>query len=169
MMNKTTKLTKPNTTKTNYSPERRVGQDAHAVAHHRHLVQGGLAVEQHQVAALHVALDAVAQLERALGVGQHVGEVDAAPVGADDVARASLAGRRVRAEVDQALHALAVEGRDRLWEREVERDRPGHAELVDADVGVAGDDGARGEVDALAHEVAADAALCFVFVFSGCV
>jgi hypothetical protein len=36
------------------------------VAHHAHLVQAGLAVEQHQVAVLQVALDLVANLQTAV-------------------------------------------------------------------------------------------------------
>ena len=42
--------------------KRAVRHDAHAVTHDTHLVQARLAVEQHQVAVLHVALNLVAEL-----------------------------------------------------------------------------------------------------------
>jgi hypothetical protein len=120
-------------------------------------VQGGLAVEEDEVARAQVALDAVADLEPAVGVGARVREVDAPAVRAHDALGARLPGRGVRPRVRERLQARAVAGRDGLGKGEVERDRPGHAQLVDADVGVARDDGARGKVDALAHEVTAHA------------
>ena len=64
--------------------ERRVRQDAHAVAHHRHLVQRGLPVEEHDVAVLEVALNAEAVLEVAVGVAADEAEVEALAVLADD-------------------------------------------------------------------------------------
>ena len=56
-----------------------------------------------------------------------------------------------------ALHGSAlgavVDG-DGLRVREVQRNGPGHAQLVKRDVGVAADDGSRREVHTLAHQVA---------------
>ena len=43
-------------------PEGGPGQDLHSVAHHTHLVEGGLSVEDHQVPVPHVSLHLVAAL-----------------------------------------------------------------------------------------------------------
>eukprot|EP00983_Pelagomonas_calceolata_P122494 1160914-Pelagomonas_calceolata.AAC.5 len=56
------------------------------------------------------------------------------------------------------LQLVDVEGRGSFRERQVQRDGPRYAQLINADVGVARDDCARRKVDALAHEVAPDAA-----------
>ena len=52
-----------------------------------------------------------------------------------------------------------LKGGDDLGEGHVGGDRARNADLVDLQVGVRGDDGAGGEVHALAHQVASDAAL----------
>ena len=49
---------------------------------------------------------------------------------------------------------LVIVGRDGLGVGQVEGDAPGHAQLINGDVGVARNDRARRKVDALAHEVA---------------
>ena len=54
---------------------------------------------------------------------------------------------------------LDVEGRHDVGKRQVLGDRHRHADLVDAQVRVRRDDSPAGEVDALAHQVAADTAL----------
>mmetsp|Transcript_9852 Transcript_9852/g.28938 ORF Transcript_9852/g.28938 Transcript_9852/m.28938 type:complete len:381 (-) Transcript_9852:863-2005(-) len=131
-----------------------VGHDLDAVRHDGHLVQRGLAVEEHHVAVLEVALHAVAHLEvtvrRPLG---HL-EVPARAVGADDVARARQVVGSIVHELLQARH---VERRHHLGVGEGRGDGPRHAHLVDGQVGVRGDHGARGKVHTLAHEVAAHA------------
>jgi hypothetical protein len=45
------------------SPKSGVRQDANAVAHHTHLVQAGLPVEEHQVTVLQLALHLVSNLQ----------------------------------------------------------------------------------------------------------
>ena len=54
------------------------------MAHHRHLVERGLAVEEDDVAVLEVPLDAEAVLEVAVGIAAHEAEVEALAVLADD-------------------------------------------------------------------------------------
>eukprot|EP00958_Prasinococcus_capsulatus_P026051 scaffold4543_cov350-Prasinococcus_capsulatus_cf.AAC.1 len=137
-----------------------VGQHAHFVAHDGHLVQRGLPVEEHEVAVLQVALHLEAVLEAAVaGALVQVAQVEAHAVLADDEAGAHLPVGGVRAHRHELLQALDVVGGDRLRHGQVARDGPGHAHLVHRDVGVGRDHRARREVDALAHQVAADAPL----------
>ena len=138
-------------------PERGVRHDAHAVAHDGHLVQGGLAVEQHAVAVDHVPLHPVPVLQPLFALLLQEPQVHALPVLADDVLRPRLARGRVRSVLHELLQSLDVVRGHRLGVRHVERDAPRHAELVQHQVGVGGDDRARGEVHALSHQVSADA------------
>jgi hypothetical protein len=55
---------------------------------------------------------------------------------------------------DKFLQPSDIVRRDALRVSEGPRDRIGHADFVEVDVRIAGDDGARGEVDALTHQVA---------------
>mmetsp|Transcript_35160 Transcript_35160/g.76853 ORF Transcript_35160/g.76853 Transcript_35160/m.76853 type:complete len:281 (+) Transcript_35160:3348-4190(+) len=122
-------------------------------------MQRGLAVEQHHVPRVQVPLHLVAVLEHAVAALAEEAQVHALAVLLDDVAGAALPAGRVRAVLHQALQALDVVRGHHLRDGEVERDGPGHAQLVQAEGGVGGDDGARGEVHALPHEVPADAPL----------
>mmetsp|Transcript_14393 Transcript_14393/g.39001 ORF Transcript_14393/g.39001 Transcript_14393/m.39001 type:complete len:244 (-) Transcript_14393:836-1567(-) len=135
-----------------------VGQDAHAVAHHTHFVQRGLTVEEHQVSVMQVALHLVSKLQPLVLPSLHELQVDAAPILTDDELCACFAWGRVGTIVHQRLQLVDVEGRGSFRERQVQRDGPRYAQLINADVGVARDDCARRKVDALAHEVAPDAA-----------
>jgi hypothetical protein len=141
------------------------GHDADLVGHHAHAVQRGLPVEQHDVAVLEVALHH--------GAGQHVqlrgqlrvlrGDLDAPPVGADDVVDprqvfAAHAEGGLGAALDQLPGLLDVVRRDLDGHGQLAGRVDRHADLVDADVGVGADDGAGAEVDALPRQVAAEAA-----------
>mmetsp|Transcript_11636 Transcript_11636/g.39767 ORF Transcript_11636/g.39767 Transcript_11636/m.39767 type:complete len:267 (-) Transcript_11636:661-1461(-) len=124
--------------------------------HDGHLVQGGLAVEQHVVVVLQVALHLVAHLEVVVRLLSGVAEVDARAVRANNVQGPGVFAGPI---VHEGLEHLHVEGRDDLRVGERLRDGPRHAHLVDGQVWVRRDDRARGEVHALAHEIAADAAV----------
>ena len=117
-------------------------------------MQRGLPIEHDDVAVLHVALHLVPGLQHRLHV--RLREVEAQAVVADDVARAWQLRWPV---LDELLQLVDVEGSDDLGVGERGRDGARHAHLVDGEVRIGRDDGARREVDALAHEVAADAAL----------
>ena len=65
----------------------------------------------------------------------------------------------VRPVHDEPLHELEVGGVDPLRVGEHLGHVDGHADLLDAEVGVGGDDGARAEVHALAAQIAAEATL----------
>ena len=136
-----------------------VGHDAHAVAHQAHLVQRRLAVEEDDVLVEQVAVDDVAglQLDRhglaAEAQGHHLGEALAVAL---DAGRARVLVGAARDELAQERDVVLV---DDLAEGLVHGDAQGHAQLVDADERVGRDDGARGLVAALAHEVVAHAAL----------
>jgi len=136
--------------------ERRPGQHLDQMAHHAHLVQRRLPVEDNEVAVDHVPLDGVAALQVQVARLGVEAEVDAVAVVADDVLGARVV---VGAAADQLVHAVDVEGGDELWEGHVLGDGARHADLVDGQVGVGCDDGARAKVDALAHQVAAHSAL----------
>src|SRR5581483_2938253 len=145
--------------------ERLPRHDLDLVRHHRHAVQRGLAVEQHDVAVHEVALDHEAGLEALRHLrGVDVRDLEAAAVGAEDVVDAGLvdaahAGGGARAAGDQLLDLLVVVRRDLDGDRQFARGLHGDAHVVDADVGVGRDHRAGAEVDALAGEVAAEAAL----------
>ena len=68
------------------------GHDAHAVGHDGHAVQGGLPVEEDDVAVLEVALDHVPRPE----VGGHAGAVAKLEPGARPVGVADHVGPRPR-------------------------------------------------------------------------
>ena len=133
--------------------EGRVRQDFHAVALHRPLVQGGLAVEEDVVAVNHVPVDDIA-LTQINHIGIDVAQRDHALV----VLYEHGLGARVFHAVAHVHHeAVAVVGRHDLGFCQVRSDLFGDAEFVDVDVGVGRNDGTGREVDALAHEVAAHA------------
>mmetsp|Transcript_1000 Transcript_1000/g.3038 ORF Transcript_1000/g.3038 Transcript_1000/m.3038 type:complete len:406 (+) Transcript_1000:3481-4698(+) len=83
-------------------------------------------------------------------------QVHSRAVLADDVARA---GQVLGTVVHELLQALEVEGRHDLRVGERRGDGPRHAHLVDGQIRVRRDHCARAEVHALAHEVAAHAAV----------
>lgn len=91
-------------------PEGRVRHDLDPMAHHRHLVQRRLPVEQHKVTVLEVPLDDPAVLERD-GPLLVVPQVDPLSSVADDVPRSGVV---VRSLVDEFLEVLNVVRRD--WE-----------------------------------------------------
>jgi len=130
------------------------GHDLDAVRHDRHFMQRGLPVEEDHVAVLQVALHLVAHLQVLVGLLDRVLEVESHPVVPDDEERAGQVGRSVG---DELLHALDVERRNDLRVGQRGRDGARHAHLLDREVGVGCDDGARREVDALPHQVAAHA------------
>ena len=132
------------------------GHDASAVPHHGHLVEGGLAVEDDDVACHEVALDdgaaglylspeVPACLEAVLCLGA---------IEADDC-DALCAGVLVGAGLDEALELADVERVDVLGDGECNGDGDRHAHLVDVEVGVRRDNSAPAEVHALSHEVSA--------------
>jgi len=131
-----------------------VGHDLDPVRHDGHLVQRRLPVEHDDVPVLDHPLHLVAVLEVLLHA-RHA-QVEPHPVGADDVPSPWQLERPV---VDQLLQPVDVEGRDDLGVRQVAGNGARDANLVDGEVRVAGDDRARGEVDALPHQVAAHAPL----------
>eukprot|EP00959_Pyramimonas_sp_CCMP1952_P413653 8667311-Pyramimonas_sp.AAC.4 len=100
-----------------------------------------------------------AVLEHAVAALAEEAQVDALAVLLDDVARARLPRGRVGPVLHQPLQALDVVRRHHLRDGEVERDAPGHAQLVQAEDRIGRDHRAGGEVDALAHEVATHAPL----------
>ena len=135
-----------------------------AVAHHRHLVQRRLAVEQDRVAGQQVPVDDVANLQVVRLLLQQVAvvvareELERQPpaVGLLDDARARVL---VRARADHPPQPLQVERVDALGERHVHTHIERHAQLVQLEERVGRDDRPRRKVDALAHQVPADAAL----------
>ena len=134
-----------------------VRHDAHPVAHDGHLVQGRLTVEQHAVAVDHVPLHLVPVLEPLVALALHEPKVQSLPVLADDVLGAGLPRGRVRAVLHELTQALDVVRGDSLRVGHVERDGPRDAELVEHEVGIGGDHRACAEVNALAHQVTANA------------
>ena len=126
------------------------------MAHHAHLVQRRLPIEHNVVAVDHVPLDNVAALQVQIARLGVKAQVDAVAVVAYDVLGARVVGG---AATHQVVHVVDVEGRDELGKGHVLRNGARHTHLVDGQVGVGRDDGARAEVDTLSHEVAADAAL----------
>mmetsp|Transcript_41853 Transcript_41853/g.107090 ORF Transcript_41853/g.107090 Transcript_41853/m.107090 type:complete len:579 (+) Transcript_41853:833-2569(+) len=133
------------------------GHDARAVCHDGHAVQAGLAVEEHHVAISQVALHDVAHLElRRDALAVAILEEPLAAIGEQHKPGARVRGDAIHDALPQALDV--VRG-DALGVRERSGHLDGDAYLVDADVGVGGDDSSAAEVDALAAEVAAEAAL----------
>lgn len=96
------------------------------VAHHGHLVERRLAVEDDVVAVVNVALDSVAALQMQVGRLRVVAEIDSLAGVADDVLGAGVL--RVSAS-DELLHLVDVEGGDDFRERHVLGDGPRHSDL----------------------------------------
>jgi len=128
--------------------------DANLVTHHAHLVQRGLTIEDDDVAILDVSFHFVAIFQVKVARLANETKVQTLPVVPDDVLRARML---VRAVPDQLVHPVDVERGDDFRIGHVQRDRTRHADFVDAQVGIGGDDGTRREVDTLAHQIASDA------------
>jgi len=110
--------------------ERGERQNPHFVAHHGHLVQRGLPVEQHQVPCLQVPLNCVANLQYPVGcVGEEV-EVAPRAIVPDDELCTSLAGRRVGPVVDKLLQLIVIVRGHNLRVGQVERNAPRDAQLI---------------------------------------
>ena len=140
--------------RTDVQPEGRVGQHLDAVALHRPLVQRRLPIEEDVVAVNHMPVHDVA-LVQIDHVGVDVPQRDHPLLLLDED---RLGTRVFRAVADVHHQAVAVVGRHDFGLREVCRNLFRNAELVDVNVGVGRDDGAGGEIDSLAHQVATDAA-----------
>ena len=143
-------------------------QDARAQRHDGRLVQRRLAVDQQDVALQQVAPDALhADVARGVLRHQHlrqrlalpavlVLQVDEEALVVLQVARAGVGVAAVDHQLAQHLHVVR---RHRLGVAQLARELQRHAHLVRVDVGVRRDDGPRGEVHALAHQVGAEQAL----------
>ena len=140
--------------RTDVQSEGRVGQHLDAVALHGALVQRRLPIEEDVVAVNHVAVNNVALVE-VDHVGVDVPQRDHPLLLLDED---RLGTRVFRAVADVHHQAVAVVGRHDFGLREVCRNLFRNSELVDVNVGVGRDDGAGGEVDTLAHQVATHAA-----------
>ena len=127
--------------------------DARNVTHHAHAMQSGLTVEKHAVAVHHVAVHDVAVVKHdvlAVGVSQR-----------NALAALALQNLRTGVLLGSVAHeahqksAIHVVHNDRL--RDVLRNLQRDTELSYGKIGIGRNDGTRGEIHALAHEVAAHA------------
>eukprot|EP00964_Phaeocystis_antarctica_P063854 scaffold38351_cov63-Phaeocystis_antarctica.AAC.18 len=125
-------------------------KDASAVRHDREPMQRRLPVEEHHVFVVHVPLDHVANLELR-GDAPTVSELDTLDVVG--------AGPDVRPVEDEAPQLREVLTEDALRVGEHACNVHGHSELIDLEVGIWRDHSTPREVDPLAAQVAAEAAL----------
>ena len=139
-------------------PERLVRKDPDEVGHHAHPVEGGLPVEQHDVAVDQLPFhDAARRDELGAGLGVLVHDLDPLAVLADQVVHAALVdpvliGRR-RTPLDELFREVGVVGRDLERDRQRATDLGRDADLVDRQHRVGRDDRPRGEIDPLTGEV----------------
>lgn len=127
------------------------------MGHHGHFVETGLSVHDDDVAVFEWSFDDVADGE---SVGESTGsrgEVVAFAVLFDEVAGPLEIGGTA---FDASNERFEIEACGAFRNGHVEGNGFGDADLVDVEVGVGGDDGARGKVAAFPHEIAADAS-CF--------
>ena len=125
------------------------------MGHHGHFVETGLTIHDDDVAIFEGPFDNVADNERVCETARCVGKVVAFSVLFDEVAGPLQIGGSA---LDAPNERVEVEAGDAFWNGHVERNGFGHADLIDVEVGVGGDDGACGKIHAFAHEVAANAA-----------
>ena len=138
-------------------PESVERHDPDAVRHHAHPVERRLSVEEHDVAVQEVAVDDVAELQLHAAARLDALQLDERAARRDlDVDGAGVLRRPV---LDRELQPLDVVGAHDLRHAERLGDAERHAELLDRDVWVGRDDGTGALVDALAAQVASDAAL----------
>jgi len=128
------------------------------VAHHGHLVQRRLTVEQHIVAVVQVSIHNVAghELRR-----QHVAIRVAQRLGLMSAREPHILGTRphIGAIAHDAAHLLDVEIIDLLGERQVHSNLDWHTQLIQTDVRIRRDDGTRTLIHTLAIQVATNAPL----------
>ena len=135
--------------------ERGIRQNHHAVRHHRGLVQRRLAVEEHNVSIQQMAVHHIALAEiQSLGI--HEAQRHRALVLLEE----HRLGARVLigSVADVAHQTVAVVDAHNLGEGQVHGNLQRHTQLVQLDIGVGRNDGAGGEVHALAHQVSTDTA-----------
>ena len=156
--------------------ERRPRQHLDSMAHHGHFVERRLPIEDDYVSVAHVSLNSVARLKVEVGDARMVAEIYARAVLADyifcaRISRVAAANELLKSENVRTSAAIKknkfagrsllvnVERRHDFRKREILCDRSWHADRIDGQIGVGRDDGARREVDSLAHEIAANATL----------
>ena len=131
------------------------------MAHHRHAVERGLAVEEHHVAVHQVAIHDVALAEHEL-LGIDVAQTRDAPIGVANRLRTRVRIRPIANELVELVQVSTVligELGHALRESEIHRDFLRNTELGDGDVRVRSNHGARAEFHALALDIVADTAL----------
>ena len=131
-----------------------IRQHAHPVAHHGHFVQRRLPVKQDDIPVDHVAIHDVAAFQ--FQFFGRVREAVAPPARRLD----HTLGPRIRVairDIHGQFRQVQLGHRDRVGQ--IGRNAQRHAQLVQRNVGVGRNDGARRKVAALAHQVVAHAAL----------
>src|SRR2546425_310971 len=143
--------------------ERLVGHDADLVRHHGHPVQGGLPIEQHDVAVHELPLDRVSDLDGFRDdLGVLLRHADPPAVRADDVIHAGRILAQGTERRRTALHPLLDDVQ--VVRLDVDRDRQlagrldGDADLVDRQDRIRRNDGAGREVHPLAGQIRSEAA-----------
>jgi hypothetical protein len=133
-----------------------VRHNSHSVTHHGFLVKRWLAVEDDVVAIYDVTLHLPTELKLNVLRSLVVPEVDTLTGVADDVLGTWML---IRTIAHQLVHLVDVVIVHCLGERQGSRNRSGNTYFVERQVGVTCDDGTRGEVDTLAHQVTTETAL----------
>jgi len=114
-------------------------------------VERRLAVEDHVVSISDVSLNFVANLDMSVRPVLEESEVDLLLVMPDDVLGA---GPVLRTILDQSLHLVIIRVSDCLGKGEIGGNLIGDTKLIELEAGIWSDDGSRGEVNSLSHQVA---------------
>mmetsp|Transcript_19703 Transcript_19703/g.55021 ORF Transcript_19703/g.55021 Transcript_19703/m.55021 type:complete len:611 (-) Transcript_19703:453-2285(-) len=131
-------------------------QHLDAVSHDTHLMQGGLSIEQNHVVVAQLAFDDPAGGQQEFRLVLNVPQIDTSSVVADNVLRSGMGGRPV---CHQLAQFVDVKGGDPIGDRQVHSHGSRNPDLVNSQVGIGGNDGARRKVDTLSHEVPAQPSL----------
>src|SRR3989441_1335156 len=143
--------------------ERLMGHDADLVRHHRHPVQRGLPVEQHEVALDELPLDRVADLD---GLGDDfrvlLRHADPPAVWPDDVVHAgrifSQGTKRRRTPLHPLLDNVQIVGLDVDGDGQLAGGLDRHADLVDRENRIRGNHRPGAEVHTLARQIRTESA-----------
>lgn len=120
------------------------------MAHHRHFVQTGLAIKNHEVVVLQMAFDHISVFEQLVRSLLQKCKVKLFSVeAADELGAWPL----VWTVFNELLEICAILRSYDLRDRHIHRDVLGHTELVERQVGVASNDGSGCKVTSLSHEI----------------